>query len=679
MPTKIVSLTVDKRRRLKGLSARVGLTFAVLTFSFALVSTFASPISAQSDTEDDPSPPSPFCRLIGIEIFPSELTVRQGESAKLNFNATFSPTGCADNRDISPTWWMTNEQGSFQGPDGINFLGIEEGAGRLGLTASLQGDDEIMESIPFVVLRPYTGVTILSEKFYEIEKAPDAIQNNAICKGKDACIYILAGDSVKLAGRVENQLDEAWPRWRIEDDNYNIASLSSTDSLSTRLSTVPEVAQITTLTVWLEFTLDNTDTVSQNATIIVVPIRLGVQLGRCSASLYRYGTQYYALTAGHCLTSGVEVEGYEQGITERVELSIGGARYDGVLVGIDEATDLAVVLVRGYDNADLPDTRLYFNTSVNDTVYAVGYPGLEGEYYADAGNLVVTSAEVTEIVDCGFARPISDKRPVIGDITTDGSIGDDCLGVLIDATPNFVAPGSSGGPSVNESGEIMGIASTVANDHSHLAFFRSMGALDWFLDSNRRCFSNFYFYTDTEIDSTENEAIRDEALMDVEVGNCDENPKVTRVVYLQSADTPWWVYVVVVASMATLLLISISIRSRLRRRRLVMLRKGEIIVPRDELAKRVWEDHYGKATRTQDICTAWMVKEDYGYASDYGWEIDYIVPLSHGGTNRFDNLRPLHWMNKAAKGDNLDGEWECAIRYESDRTDTVDRDFTIPL
>ena len=41
-------------------------------------------------------------------------------------------------------------------------------------------------------------------------------------------------------------------------------------------------------------------------------------------------------------------------------------------------------------------------------------------------------------------------------------------------------------------------------------------------------------------------------------------------------------------------------------------------------------------------------KEDYGREGIYGWEIDYIVPLSDGGTNRFDNLRPIHWMNKAA-------------------------------
>ena len=648
------------------------LTLTVLISSFALAYMFESPISAQTDTEDDSSPPAPFCRLIGIEISPSELTVRQGESAKLNFNATFSPTGCADDQDIESSWRMTNEVGSFQGPDGINFLGVEEGVGRLVLTAFLRGDDVIMESIPFAVLRPDTGVTILSERFYEIEKAQDKIQSNAICKGKDACIYILAGDSVELDGRIDDQFNEARPIWRVEDDDYNIASLSSTDSLSTRLSTIPEVAQITTLTVWLNLTPNNSDTVSQNATIVVVPTGLGVRLGRCSAALYKLGTRYYAITAAHCRTNFVGAEGDELEILERGEVVINETIYDGVLVGIDQASDLAVYLVRGYDNADLPNTHSSFDAAVGDPAYAVGYPGLEGQYHLDAGNLVVTSSEIAHIINCEYVRPIGRTLPMISEITSDGSIGTDCVSNRI-ILPSFTASGSSGGPVVNESGEIVGIVSGGDTNRSLLG---SVETLDWFVSSNRRCFSNVYSYTGTEFFSTENKAITAAALMDVEVGDCDKNPKVTigKITDLQSSDTPWWVYAVVLASIAALLLASILIRSRLRRRRLAMLRKGEIVVPQDELAKRVWEDHYGKITRAQDVFTAWMVKEDYGSEGDYGWEIDHIVPLSHGGTHRFDNLRPLHWMNKAAKDDNPDGDWECVIRYEIDRTDTVDLD-----
>ena len=698
---KIVSLTVDKRRRLKGLSAKIGLTFAVLTFSFALAYMFESPISAQTDTEDDPSAPAQLCRLIGIEISPSELTVEQGEFAELNVSSTFSPAGCADDRDISFTWEMTNPLGIFYGysvSGARDFFGREAGAGQLILNASFQGDDdeiiEIIESVPFTVLPHNTDITISSEKFYDFERAPDTIQDNAICKGKDACIYILAGDSVTLEGRVEYRPGVDTPQWRIEGDDYNIASLSSTDSFSTRLSTVPDVAQITTLTVRFGLDLDSANVAERRVTVIVVPIWLGVRLGRCSAALYQSGTQYYALTAAHCLADQIGEEGDELEIFEKVELLIDETIYDGVLAGIDQASDLAVLLVQGYDNADLPNTRLSFSASLGDTVYAVGYPPFKDISYVGTKNLVVTSSKIGNIPSCGYVRLISGVLPMVDGITSDGSIGTDCVANIIAATPGFAVRGSSGGSVVNESGSIVGIVTSFATetvrfvygkkeiiDVAVLNFFLNQEALDWFLDSNRRCFSNFYSYTLAERGSPENEAITAAALMDVEVGDCNENPKVTirRVYYLQSADTPWWVYVVAVASMATLLLISISIRSRLRRRRLAMLRKGEIIVPRDELAKRVWEDHYGKATRAQDICTAWMVKEDYGYQGDYGWEIDYIVPLSHGGTNRFNNLRPLHWMNKAAKDDNPDGDWECAIRYEIDRTDTVDRDFTIPL
>ena len=30
-------------------------------------------------------------------------------------------------------------------------------------------------------------------------------------------------------------------------------------------------------------------------------------------------------------------------------------------------------------------------------------------------------------------------------------------------------------------------------------------------------------------------------------------------------------------------------------------------------------------------------------SSDFGWEIDHIVPLADDGTDDISNLRPLHW------------------------------------
>ncbi len=37
--------------------------------------------------------------------------------------------------------------------------------------------------------------------------------------------------------------------------------------------------------------------------------------------------------------------------------------------------------------------------------------------------------------------------------------------------------------------------------------------------------------------------------------------------------------------------------------------------------------------------------------SIYGWEVDHIVPLSKGGSNHIDNLRPLHWESNVRKSD----------------------------
>lgn len=77
---------------------------------------------------------------------------------------------------------------------------------------------------------------------------------------------------------------------------------------------------------------------------------------------------------------------------------------------------------------------------------------------------------------------------------------------------------------------------------------------------------------------------------------------------------------------------------------------------------RVWEHWYGRrATRAYDVAGAEIDKAAYGNRnSDYGWEVDHVIPISKGGTDDLSNLRPLHWQNNKAKGDEFDGRWQVA-------------------
>lgn len=87
----------------------------------------------------------------------------------------------------------------------------------------------------------------------------------------------------------------------------------------------------------------------------------------------------------------------------------------------------------------------------------------------------------------------------------------------------------------------------------------------------------------------------------------------------------------------------------------------------EPFSQRIVDEVWNKAQRTstpgvaRDACNATIMRTSYGTTSQFGWEVDHIVPVSQGGTDDLSNLQPLHWRNNRRKGDSRDTLSSCIV------------------
>ncbi len=83
-----------------------------------------------------------------------------------------------------------------------------------------------------------------------------------------------------------------------------------------------------------------------------------------------------------------------------------------------------------------------------------------------------------------------------------------------------------------------------------------------------------------------------------------------------------------------------------------MNKKNKIIFDSDKIGE-VWRS-ISDCRGYQKCIDPWnreIHRNEYGKETKYGWNIDHVFPVSRGGTNKIENLQPLHWKSNDEKSD----------------------------
>lgn len=67
-----------------------------------------------------------------------------------------------------------------------------------------------------------------------------------------------------------------------------------------------------------------------------------------------------------------------------------------------------------------------------------------------------------------------------------------------------------------------------------------------------------------------------------------------------------------------------------------------------------------------DACGTRIKWSAFGTTADggFGWEIDHILPVAHGGTDDLGNLQALQWQNNRHKSDSLNMNY-CLVQFRT--------------